>query len=141
MTDQPYAGDLMPRDAFEILKNDPDAVLIDVRTDAEWNWVGVPDLSAIGKQVEFVPWVIFPTMQPNPDFVHQATSGRAKKDAPVIFLCRSGVRSKGAAIAVTAAGYAKCYNLAHGFEGDPDGEKHRGTTNGWKVDGLPWVQG
>lgn len=141
MTTLGYAGDIMPIEAFEILKNDPDAVLIDVRTDAEWNWVGVPDLSGLGKQVEFASWVIFPAMQPNPDFIEQATSGKAKKDAPVIFLCRSGVRSKGAAMALTEIGYTKCYNLAHGFEGDPDSTKHRGLTNGWKVDGLPWAQG
>ncbi len=136
-----YAGDIMPKDAWKILQENDGAVLIDVRTDAEWNWVGVPVLSSLDKEVEFVPWVTFPTMEPNPNFVHQAVAGKAKKDAPVIFICRSGVRSKGAAIAVTAAGYGECYNLAHGFEGDPDGEKHRGKTNGWKVDGLPWMQG
>jgi rhodanese-related sulfurtransferase len=58
----------------------------------------------------------------------------------MLFLCRSGARSRAAAMALTAAGYTSCYNIAEGFEGNPDAERHRGTTGGWKAAGLPWAQ-
>jgi rhodanese-related sulfurtransferase len=61
-------------------------------------------------------------------------------EAPILFICRSGGRSRAAAAALTAAGYRRCYNVAEGFEGNPDPERHRGKTGGWKAAGLPWVQ-
>lgn len=136
-----YAGDLSPTQAWELLKSEPEAVLIDVRTPAEWNYVGVPDLGAAGKKPMFLPWLNFPSMEVNAQFPHHLQSVVLNPDAPMLFLCRSGVRSRAAAAAMTARGYRRCYNITAGFEGDPDGARHRGTLNGWKVEGLPWVQG
>jgi len=135
-----YAGDLSAAEAWELLKSDPKARLVDVRTTAEWNFVGVPDMAPLGREVELVEWQVFPTMQPNPAFLAQAEAGGTDKSAAVLFLCRSGARSRSAAIALTRAGYAKAYNVAGGFEGDLDGERHRGGRNGWKASGLPWKQ-
>jgi len=84
-------------------------------------------------------------MAANPDFVAEAGAEIAKagadRNAPVLFLCRSGARSRAAAIAMTRAGYTRAYNISGGFEGDLDGQRHRGGTNGWKASGLPWRQG
>ena len=136
-----YAGDLSAEDAWTLLKSDPKAVLVDVRTKAEWNFVGLPDLSPLGRDVALVEWQMFPTMQVNPGFVADTVAAAGPdKTAPVLFLCRSGARSRSAAIALTQAGYSKAYNVAGGFEGDLDGERHRGTRNGWKAAGLPWKQ-
>ncbi len=134
-----YAGDIDPKDAWELLSSDARASMVDVRTHAEWAYVGVPNLTGIGKKPVLVPWLEFPTMQVNERFVAQAAREIAT-EAPVVLLCRSGVRSKAAAIALTKAGYGPCYNILSGFEGDPDEERHRGTRSGWKVDGLPWMQ-
>jgi rhodanese-related sulfurtransferase len=134
-----YAGDLSASEAWELLKSDPKARLIDVRTTAEWNFVGLPDLSPLGQEAALIEWQMFPTMQPNPQFVAAASAG-ADKDAPVLFLCRSGARSRSAAIALTAAGFGRAYNIGGGFEGDLDDERHRGHRNGWKAAGLPWKQ-
>ena len=139
--DGPYAGDVTPTEAWEILNTRSEAVLIDVRTPAEWAYVGLPDLSAVGKQPLLVPWALFPSMTVNPDFGSEVESAVADRDAPLVFICRSGGRSRAAAIAMTARGYTSCYNVASGFEGDPDPQRHRGTISGWKVDNLPWVQG
>lgn len=138
--EQGYAGDILPTEAWEILRSEPDAVLVDVRTEAEYAFVGVPDLSALEKETLFIPWKHFPTNEQNPDFAQQVAGVGVGDQAAILFLCRSGQRSKMSAIAVTALGFKRCYNVAHGFEGDMDGSRHRGTTNGWKVDGLPWVQ-
>jgi rhodanese-related sulfurtransferase len=136
-----YAGDLSPSQAWNILKEHPAAVLVDVRTPAEWNYVGIPDLSGLGKQPMFVPWVSFPTMEVNPNFAEQLENAGLDRDAPLLFICRSGARSRSAAIAMTARGFRRCYNVGSGFEGDADRSRHRGTVSGWKVEGLPWVQG
>ena len=139
--DKSYAGDISAKQAWEILAKDPQATLVDVRTDAEFAYVGNPDLTSLGKRVLRACWKVFPKMEPNKDFVAQVGDAGVAKDAPLIFICRSGVRSRDAAIAMTAAGFKTCYNLAGGFEGDKDPAGHRGRVNGWKVDGLPWVQG
>lgn len=141
MSEETYAGDLSARKAWDLLSENPKAQLVDVRTDAEFSYVGSPDLSSLGKEVLAVQWKIFPDMDINPEFVNQVSSSGVDKDAPLLFLCRSGVRSLGAAEAMTAAGFRECYNVAGGFEGDRDAEGHRGTVAGWKVDGLPWRQG
>ncbi|GAB4147092.1 MAG: rhodanese-like domain-containing protein [Sphingomonadales bacterium] len=136
-----YAGDIGPLEAWRILEADSHSVLIDVRTDAEWSFVGVPDLSPVGRQPLLLSWQVFPSMARNPEF-EAALAGAAPDPArPMLFLCRSGARSAAAAAAMTAAGYSHCYNIAGGFEGDRDATGHRGTVNGWKVDGLPWIQG
>ena len=141
MSEETYAGDLSARKAWDLLSENPKAQLVDVRTDAEFSYVGSPDLSSLGKEVLAVQWKIFPDMDINPEFVNQVSSSGVDKDAPLLFLCRSGVRSLGAAEAMTAAGFRECYNVAGGFEGDRDAEGHRGTVTGWKADGLPWRQG
>ena len=128
-----YAGDLTAREAAALLQERDDAVLIDVRTMAEWNWVGVPDVPG----TRFVQWVGWPGGQPNPDFVAEA--GRdLDHSQPLLMLCRSGARSAAAAHALTAAGFAEVYNVADGFEGDLDAAGHR--TSGWRGAGLPWRQ-
>lgn len=141
MNEGGYAGDIPPREAWRILEHDERAVLVDVRTPAEWSYVGVPDLSPLSKRPVFVPWALYPAMQINPNFTAAVAAAGVEPDQTVLFLCRSGVRSRSAAIALTASGFPTCYNIAKGFEGDPDGRRHRGTVSGWKVDGLPWVQG
>jgi rhodanese-related sulfurtransferase len=138
---QGYAGDLTATDAWELLSRETGAQLIDVRTTAEWAFVGLPDLSSIGRRVHCLEWQSFPSMEANADFVTQAAAALGgKKDVPVLFLCRSGARSRAAAMAMTAAGYTKSFNIADGFEGGLDDERHRGGQNGWKAAGLPWKQ-
>jgi rhodanese-related sulfurtransferase len=136
-----YAGDISAAEAWERLESNPKAQLVDVRTAAEWNFVGLPDLSTLGREVHCVEWQVFPTGARNPGFVAEAGQVLDDKDAPVLLLCRSGARSRAAAIALTAAGFGQAFNIAGGFEGDPDGEGHRGNRNGWKAANLPWRQG
>ncbi|HEY1707849.1 MAG TPA: rhodanese-like domain-containing protein [Rhizomicrobium sp.] len=137
-----YAGDISVADAWEMLKRDPATQLVDVRTTAEWNYVGLPDLGSVGRKVHMVEWQSFPSGAPNAAFVGEAAQalGAITPDTAVLFLCRSGVRSRAAAIAMTRAGFTRAYNIAGGFEGDLDGERHRGKSNGWKAAGLPWKQ-
>lgn len=126
------------RDAYQLLADDPAAVLVDVRTPQEWNLVGIPVLDGIGKQVRMAMWSEYGTGAPNPQFIEQATGG-LDPSTPLLFLCRSGVRSQGAASAASAAGFTTTYNVSEGFEGDLDPDGHR--TSGWKHAGLPWRQG
>ncbi|MCX4098942.1 rhodanese-like domain-containing protein [Nocardia sp. alder85J] len=137
-----YAGDITPLQAWELLRDNPDAVLVDVRTEAEWRFVGVPDTTSIDRPTALIEWVDFGGGR-NEAFVDQlkqALAGRAAgSDAPVVFLCRSGQRSIGAATAATAAGFAPSYNVLEGFEGPLDEVAHRGAA-GWRAHGLPWRQ-
>ena len=135
-----YAGDISPREAWNILSSDDKAVLIDVRTAPEWSFVGVPDLAPLGKRLVQQSWQAYPRMEVDRDFAARLAATVADRDAPLVFLCRSGARSRAAAIAMTKAGYGRCYNVATGFEGGHDAERHRGTVAGWKADGLPWRQ-
>jgi rhodanese-related sulfurtransferase len=139
-----YSGDIQPTEAWEMLKGDPKAQLVDVRTAAEWNFVGVPDLSAARRATILIEWQSFPSMARNPQFeslvAERLKAAGADAQTPVAFLCRSGARSKAAAIAMTAAGFSKCFNVVGGFEGDIDSSRQRGRTNGWKAQGLPWQQ-
>lgn len=135
-----YAGDISPKDAWDVLEKDPKAVLVDVRTHAEWAYVGLPDVSGLGKDLKMISWVLFPKGEVNSEFTDDLIDQVPDKDATVLFLCRSGVRSIAAAKAATEAGFAKSYNVLEGFEGDKDPANHRGTVGGWKVKGLPWVQ-
>jgi len=135
-----YAGDVGVTETWSALRDDAKAVLIDVRSGAEWNFVGVPDLATIGKECLFVAWKDYPGMALNTRFVDDVAAHDVPRDAALYLLCRSGVRSKAAAVALTAAGYGPCHNVVAGFEGDADAVKHRGLTGGWKVAGLPWLQ-
>jgi rhodanese-related sulfurtransferase len=136
-----YAGDISATEAWERLQAEPKAQLVDVRTMAEWNFVGLRDLAPLGRQVHCIEWQAFPTGARNPGFVAEAGQVLADPSAPVMLLCRSGARSRAAAIALTEAGFAQAFNIAGGFEGDADAEGHRGNTNGWKAENLPWRQG
>ncbi len=140
-----YAGDIFPKDAWKKLVDDPGALLVDVRTRAEWSFVGCPDLTDIEKPLIMIEWQIFPEMEVNEDFQQDLDLAVKKtgagQDATLIMICRSGVRSRSAAQAMTALGYDHCYNVATGFEGDLDKTGKRGRGGGWKVDGLPWRQG
>lgn len=130
----PYAGALTPAEAYEVLQLAPAARLVDVRTKAEWDWVGrVPNAIEI-------EWFSYPGSVPNSQFLAQLQAATAP-DAPVLFMCRSGARSSNAARVATEAGYSACYNILEGFEGDKDGQGHRSSVNGWRAAGLPWVQG
>lgn len=135
-----YSGDISVQDAWRQLSDDSSAVLVDVRTAEEWNFVGAPDLSGVGKQVVRVSWQTLPTMEQNPNFVEDVRARASDTDANLLFICRSGARSRSAAVAMTAAGFSKCFNVAGGFEGDLDGNQRRGVTGGWKAAGLPWNQ-
>jgi rhodanese-related sulfurtransferase len=135
-----YAGDVTPAEAWEALSDDPAAVLVDVRTAAEWSYVGLPDLRSLAKDVVLVEWQTFPTGAVNEDFVAELSAAGVDEQADVYFLCRSGVRSVAAAEAATAAGWSRSHNVRDGFEGPHDAEQHR-AVSGWKVAGLPWVQG
>jgi rhodanese-related sulfurtransferase len=129
-----YSGALTPTEVQSLREQRPDAVLVDVRSAAEWQFVGVvPDALRIELRT-------FPGMQPNPNFVAQL-SAAVPLEATVLFMCRSGVRSDEAARLALSAGYTRVYNVLEGFEGDKDEQGHRGTVSGWKAHGLPWQQG
>ena len=132
-------------DAWTRLKGDAGSVLIDVRTIAEWAYVGLPDLSQIGKRPVLVEWQGFPDDRLNTTFVERVTEALnplgANREAELFFICRSGARSLKAAQAMTAAGFTRCRNVADGFEGPLDANHHRGQLVGWKAKGLPWAQG
>ena len=136
-----YAGDLSPQEAWAFLESEPSAILVDVRTQAEWNYVGIADLAAVNRTPIFVEWQTFPEGRINDQFADQLSAQAPDQETALLFLCRSGVRSAAAATLMTSLGYGQCYNISEGFEGDPDTSRHRGTYNGWKVRGLPWIQG
>jgi rhodanese-related sulfurtransferase len=137
--------DVSVQETWERLARDKNAVLIDVRTKAEWSYVGVPDLSTLGKQPVLMEWQTFPDSRIDPRFAERLTaqlkSAGASPDSELFFLCRSGARSRMAAQAMAAAGFKACRNVAEGFEGPLDANRHRGQSAGWKAAGLPWAQG
>lgn len=137
-----YAGDITPLQAWKLLSDNPNAVLVDVRTDAEWRFVGVPDLSSLGRDVVYIEWVTGNGM-PNANFAdelnQQVPAAETDEERPVIFLCRSGNRSIGAAQVATQLGITPAYNVLDGFEGQLGADGHRGET-GWRAVGLPWKQ-
>lgn len=134
-----YAGDLSPREAWRLLEEDPTAVLVDVRTEPELVFVGVPDVTALGRGLVTVAWSHWPGGVPNESFVDDLRTHGVGDAGPVLFICRSGARSRAAAAAATAGGIAPAYNVAEGFEGDVDEHGHRGR-GGWRSAGLPWRQ-
>ena len=130
----PYAGALTPAEAHELMQHHAGATLVDVRTRAEWDWVG-----RVPRAIE-VEIMSYPGNRPNPSFIEELEK-KVPKDALVMFLCRSGGRSHNAAGFATQAGYGNCYNVLEGFEGDRDDSGQRNKTGGWRAAGLPWVQG
>ena len=134
-----YAGDVTPEEAWKLLSENPEVVLVDCRTAAEWRFVGVADLSSLDRDVVYVEWNRTDGAL-NDGFVDDlVASGITPGDRAVVFLCRSGNRSIPAAQAATAAGIAPSYNMLDGFEGNLDEQGHRGGT-GWRAIGLPWRQ-
>jgi rhodanese-related sulfurtransferase len=126
-----YAGAVLPAEAHELMK--AGVKLVDVRTKPELQYVGkVPGSLA-------VEWQTYPGGKPNPEFVGELAAA-VGKDEPVMFLCRSGVRSHSAAEAAMRAGWKETYNVLEGFEGDKDAHGHRNTVGGWRKAGLPWNQ-
>jgi rhodanese-related sulfurtransferase len=130
----PYSGALLPQEAFQLWQSLPDTKLVDVRSRAEWDWVG-----RIPGAVE-IELLGYPGNLPNPAFV-QELEQKVDAAAPVLFICRSGGRSHNAAMLAMQSGYADCYNVLEGFEGDRDPQGHRNTLGGWRAAGLPWLQG
>ncbi|HUL40348.1 MAG TPA: rhodanese-like domain-containing protein [Burkholderiales bacterium] len=129
----PYAGALLPKEAYLLMTEAPNAKLVDVRSRAEWDWVG-----RVPGSVE-IELLAYPGSQPNPNFLNQLKQ-QVKPDSLVMFICRSGQRSHNAAIVATQTGYESCFNVLEGFEGAKDSAQHRNTIGGWRVAGLPWVQ-
>jgi rhodanese-related sulfurtransferase len=129
----PYSGALTPAEAHHVWRSVPGATLVDVRTRAEWDYVG-----RIPGAVE-IELLTYPGNQPNPGFVGELVA-KVNKSGPVLFICRSGGRSHNAALVAMQAGYGESYNVLEGFEGDRDAQGHRNTTGGWRAAGLPWIQ-
>ena len=144
MSDSQTFGDATPTEAWKVLASDARAVLVDVRSKPEWSFVGVADLSGIGREVIRLEWQTYPSMQVDPEFVAKLDgalrASGADADTPVYFLCRSGARSASAAAAMARSGYRRCFNVVGGFEGARDEQGHRGTVEGWKAEKLPWGQ-
>jgi rhodanese-related sulfurtransferase len=132
--ERPYQGELTPQEAFDLWRLAPGAKLIDVRTRAEWDWVGrIPDAVEI-------EWNQYPGGMRNPHFLAELKR-QVDPEALVMFICRSGVRSIGAAAVASENGYNNCYNVLEGFEGDKDANGQRNRIGGWRKTGLPWHQG
>ena len=128
----PYQGALLPAEAWQLMQ-EAGATLVDVRTRAEWAWVG-----RVPGSIE-IEWNTWPGRVPNQEFLAQLAAS-AHKDTITMFLCRSGVRSSSAAAAASAAGYTRSFNVLQGFEGDKDASGHRNNVGGWRVANLPWIQ-
>ncbi len=117
------------------------AILVDVRSEAEWAFVGRPDLSGTPSAALFIEWQAYPSAAINRDFTAQLRAALAgRQPAAIFFLCRSGQRSAAAAAAAAADGIGQCINVSGGFEGRLDSALHRGQKEGWKAAGLPWKQ-
>jgi len=124
---------LTPKQAYEFLKANPEAVFVDVRSEIEHMFVGHPADSML------IPWVDGPDWEINPDFVAHVKKA-ASVNRPVVLICRSGRRSIDAGMVLEKAGLTEVYNVLHGFEGDLDDHHHRNSINGWRCENLPWVQ-
>lgn len=132
----PYAGAVTPQEAFALLQEDPMVRLVDVRTNAERDWVGrvtIPSAQHLAVQ-----WSLYPGGTPNPQFLEQLTAS-ADKQTVLLFLCRSGVRSRHSAKLATENGFVRCYDILEGFEGNKDSNGHRKTIEGWCKADLPWA--
>jgi rhodanese-related sulfurtransferase len=141
----PYEGDVTAEACWNALRNDPDSFLVDVRTSAEWNFVGFPEMPEGHRTPIFAEWQSYPAMSVDPSGFAAKVSGAIEaaggsRQSRIFFLCRSGARSMSSAATMTGAGFEHCFNIADGFEGPPDDEGHRGRVAGWKAAGLPWRQ-
>ena len=134
-----YKRNLLPKMAVERLQNNPLALFVDVRSKAEYKYVGYPENSIL------IPWIDDPDWEPNPeafsDAVMQELDGRENlSDTEIILICRSGFRSNEALKCLENKGFTQVSHVASGFEGDLDENDHRGNLNGWRHDGMPWSQ-
>jgi len=131
--------------AWNVLQANSRAQLIDVRTRAEWTYVGIPDLGPLGRRTVLIEWQTFPDQSVDPRFAERLANELqalgVQVDDDLFFICRSGSRSLAAAKVMAASGYRACHNVSEGFEGPLDDARHRGTQIGWKAIGLPWQQG
>lgn len=132
-----YAGAVTPAEAYQLLQANPAIKLVDVRTNAERDWIGRVAISE-GQHLA-IEWNMYPGARPNPDFLSQLENAAADKQSVLLFLCRSGVRSRHAAKLATENGYQNCFDILEGFEGDKDEHGHRKTVSGWCKAGLPWI--
>lgn len=134
--------EISPQQAWDLLEGDPQAVLLDVRTSMEYEYVGHP-LNAL-----HIPWMDAPDWNVDADFVNKVREALIKRTGPeqvpgsntILIICRSGKRSQAAAEELVRQGFENLYNIEDGFEGDLDNNGHRNTINGWRVASLPWEQ-
>jgi rhodanese-related sulfurtransferase len=132
----PYAGAVTPEEAHSLLQANANVKLIDVRTQAERDWIGrviLPDAQHLAAQ-----WTLYPGGAPNSEFLGQLEQ-QAQRSDTLLFLCRSGVRSRYAAKLATENGFEHCFDILEGFEGDRNEQGHRKSIAGWCMKGLPWV--
>ena len=134
-----YKRNLLPKMAVEKLQDNPQALFVDVRSKAEYKYVGFPENSIL------IPWIDDPDWESNPeafsDSVMQELDGRENLlNTEIILICRSGFRSNEALKCLENKGFTQVSHVASGFEGDLDENDHRGNLNGWRHDGMPWSQ-
>lgn len=126
---------LLPKETWALLQQQPDALFIDVRMEIESQYVGRPP------GVVNIPWYEYPALQPDPKrFVLAVENLATGKDQTVVLICRSGLRTVDAGIALEKAGFSNVVNVLEGFEGELDDNNQRSTEGGWRFDGLPWSQ-
>jgi len=135
-----YKRNLLPKMAVERMNKNPEAVLIDVRTQAEHKYVGFPVNSIL------IPWFDEPDLESDPDAFYASVIAELSNrsdvmDTELILICRSGFRSNEALKCLQSKGFTCVSHVASGFEGDLDENDHRGNLNGWRNDGMPWSQG
>lgn len=132
----PYAGAITPTEAYALVQDNPGVKVVDVRTDAERDWIGTVNVPE--QQHAEIQWSFYPSGKGNPEFVAQLSTVAGKDDV-LLFLCRSGVRSRHAAKLATEHGFTQCFDILEGFEGDKDANGHRKSIGGWCQAGLPWL--
>lgn len=126
---------LLPKEAWDLIQQQPDALFVDVRMEIESLYVGRPP------GVENIPWYEYPDLTPAPAHFAQAVEREAgRKDRPVLLICRSGKRTMDAGRVLEEAGFTDVAHVVHGFEGELDASFRRSSINGWRFDGLPWEQ-
>lgn len=136
-----YGGDVTPAEAYRVLSQEA-CFLIDVRSLPEWHFTGTASLEGTPSKLLTISWKVYPSFAINPAFEQQVMVAVGEnKDIPIFFICKTGGRSLDAAVAMTSAGYTRCYNVSGGFEGDQNDAGQRGAKNGWKAAQLPWTQG
>ena len=135
-----------PNNAWKDLRENPNSILVDVRTTIEHKFVGVVNDSKLENKMILLEWLIFPLMEENNEFQNQIEESLNSifkeniKETKLYFLCKTGVRSNMAAQFMSNLGYKNCYNIINGFEGDYNEKQQRGFVNGWKANNLPWIQ-